>query len=266
MQDLSKSVAEPQMNDTMINSFVSQDVIPTSLNHVEETDAKAIEFCCSGEILATAQKGVHGTIRLWQSSNYGMEQIGDIDTMLQITMMRASPRSEMLAVCDTHSGLTLYSVKSRKRVRKLYHSAKHINCIAFSNMGSFASASEDSSIKVWSTRSLGDQFTQFTSSRIPTCISFPNADEFMATGHKEGKVKVWDLRTRQVQQELSTSSSCQVTSIVCASLANTHIYACTKDAKLSKLDQRMPNEPVRVYEDERFSYASKSARLSLSTH
>jgi len=88
----------------------------------------------------------------------------------------------------------------------------------------------------------------------------------MATGHRDGKVRIWDIRSRKVSQELSTSSSCQVTSTACASLANTYIFSCTRDGKIAKLDQRMPSEPVRVFEDERFSYAGKNARLSLSTH
>ena len=72
-----------------------------------------------------------------------------------------------------------------------------------------------------------------------------------------------------MQKDLKTGSPCSVSSLVCASLASSantsYIYACTGDARIVKLDTRMPDEPVRVYEDDRFCNVRKYSRLSLST-
>ena len=50
---------------------------------------------------------------------------------------------------------------------------------------------------------------------MATCLDFGENDEYMATGHKDGKVRIWDLETRTILHELLDESYGQITSIVC---------------------------------------------------
>lgn len=69
------------------------------------------------------------------------------------------------------------------------------------------------------------------------CLDFAASDEYMATGHKDGKVRLWSLNTRRVNDELATSKFSQLTSVVCTGYGD-YIYACSRDNKLYKLDKR----------------------------
>lgn len=130
----------------------------------------------------------------------------------------------------------------------------------------FASACDDSTIKVWSLDGYSDSHVQFTSSKVATCIDFSEHDSYMATGHRDGKVRLWSISTRKVQCELRASSYAHVTSVCCTGLDSRYILACTKDDKIFKLDTRMPDTPVAVFEDDQFSCAGRRTRLSLSAN
>jgi len=66
--------------------------------------------------------------------------------------------------------------------------------MTFSSEDKFASACDDSTIKVWSISAGRDlPHQQYTSSKMTTCIDFADNDQYMATGHKDGKVRIWDL-------------------------------------------------------------------------
>ena len=88
----------------------------------------------------------------------------------------------------------------------------------------------------------------------------------MATGHRDGKVRVWSLQSRKVDGELRAADYGQVTSICCTGIESRCILACAKDNRIYKLDTRQPNSPVCVFEDEQFNCLGQRARISLSTN
>jgi WD40 repeat protein len=80
-------------------------------------------------------------------------------------------------------------------------------------------------------------------------MDFADDDNYMVTGHKDGKLRIWDLQTRKVQNELRASPSEQLTSIVCTNFGH-YIYTCARDNKIYKLDTRKNSGPVCTFEDD----------------
>ena len=73
-----------------------------------------------------------GTVSLWNISDFDISKLKEVDTFRNVTMMRAAPSCDLVALCDINSGLSLYSLRSMNLVRPLYPGTKHISCIAFS--------------------------------------------------------------------------------------------------------------------------------------
>ena len=88
----------------------------------------------------------------------------------------------------------------------------------------------------------------------------------MATGHRDGKVRIWSLQSRKVENELRASEHSQLTSICCTGYDNNYVLACARDDRIYKLDTRQPQSPVCVFEDDHFSCLGRRTRISLSAN
>ena len=117
--------------------------------------------------------------------------------------------------------------------------------IAFSAEQKLASACSDGTVRVWDFNR-GQTQQQFTSSKEATCIDFAESDEYMATGHKDGKVRLWSLSTRRFIDELASSPHSQLTSVVCSGYGD-YIFASSTDNKIYKLDKRTNRGPVCTF-------------------
>ena len=59
----------------------------------------------------------------------------------------------------------------------------------------FASASEDRSVKIWNLTFLHSNTADLTFScpKLFTCMEYSETDAFLASGHKDGVVRIWNL-------------------------------------------------------------------------
>ena len=115
-----------------------------------------------------------------------------------ITQIKAAPNQPFLATCDSDSRMKIYKTTKKLPINlELSQTKTQIGYIAFSQQGKFA-ASEDCCVKLWTVGSSSADTTpmQYTFPKQAKCISFADGDDYMATGHKDGKVRLWNLNAR----------------------------------------------------------------------
>ena len=206
-----------------------------------------------------------GYIKLWSSEDLSIRY--SANSSRNITNLKASSTRDLLAASDLNGQIHIYNTQNLRKINQLYHSTASIKSMAFSQNGSLASASDDCTIKLWSLNAgSSDSIQQFTCAKQANCIDFADGDQYMATGHKDGKIRIWSLQSRKIESEIKAASTNQsITSLVCSSMGR-YIYACSKENQILKLDSRKLDGPVSILEDDNFSCAGQRTRLTLSTH
>ena len=112
-----------------------------------------MEYASAGRFLATSH--CDGTVNFWKSEDMTLHD--SLMTFNPITLTKASPSRNLIALCDSNSQLSIYNLQSMKQTRSFYHSTKQISSIAFSAQSYFAAACDDSTVKLWSLDSHSDQ-------------------------------------------------------------------------------------------------------------
>ena len=140
--------------------------------------------------------------------------------------------------------------------------------MAFGNhMRKLVSASDDKSIKVWDLNynSVSNASQSFTHPREFTCMQFSESDHFLASGHKDGYVRIWSLDSCQKPtHEISAHDSLKVTSIRTFGQGS-YILSSGLDNTLAVTDLRKPSSPVARLVDDNLIVNSKT-QISVSTH
>ena len=115
-----------------------------------------------------------------------------------VTQITFSRRREIMATSDNQNQLNIYSMWPPRKEHSYYHKAR-INAFCFTKMtDQVAAACDDRSINIWNITRKNSSAVTYTCSRTTHCLDFPNSDSFMATGHSDGKIRIWDLNDRKV--------------------------------------------------------------------
>jgi WD40 repeat protein len=120
----------------------------------------------------------------------------DIRNMIE--SVKFSPDGEILASCSTDSTITLWNVKSRKKIAILKGHTDRVNDIEFSKDGlTLISTSEDKTIRFWDLSNIqGKNFTLKIDKSGTNDIKFSKTGHlFASASYWNNKVTLWDLDT-----------------------------------------------------------------------
>ena len=179
-----------------------------------------------------------------------------------VSSMAFSKRKDLMVTCDNFNSMNVIKLWPPRKVNDFSHS-QSINGCAFAKMSDQV-ATASNVIKIWDVGTFNRPSTQFTSSRTPTTVDFPSTDSFLASGHKDGKVRIWNLNQRRVQHEIQVHYE-PITYIKNYNLG-VYILTCSQDGTLSKIDIRKLDKAVTYFEHDEFMCNNSHTRISLSNN
>ena len=98
--------------------MVEIDVVPSELSNLPTLDyqkCETMEYSGSGQYLATSHSHEGGVINLWNAKDLSLWK--SCKPYSTLTMLRASPTSNLLATCDTNSALNIYNLSNLRKVQ-----------------------------------------------------------------------------------------------------------------------------------------------------
>ena len=109
-----------------------------------------------------------------------------------VTCASYSPSGKMLATAGLDGTAKLYDLATWEEVKSLTH-GEQVNCMAFSFDGKVLATAGDTSLKIWDTETWQDRHT--SKSPPVTAIAFAHDGKQIATGHSDGKIRIWDIES-----------------------------------------------------------------------
>ncbi len=126
-----------------------------------------------------------------------------------------SPNDQYLVATDIRGQLTVWNTATDREEATLFNWRKAVGgeCLAFSRDSSTLAASNGTSVRVWNLATAREKLSLLghTEGGIPS-VAFRGDGEMMATGGKDGQVRLWDPRTGKLLAEVSTSGAVQTLS------------------------------------------------------
>ena len=99
-------------------SMVAVDEVPSersNLPTLEYQKCESMEYSGSGLYLATSHSYEGGVINLWNADDLSLQK--NCKPYSTLTMLRASPTSNLLATCDSNSALNIYNLSKLSKVQ-----------------------------------------------------------------------------------------------------------------------------------------------------
>jgi autophagy-related protein 16-1 len=189
-------------------------IVPTSPKHIIPT-AHSIEGTCvryDGDIVVTASSDA--SVKLWDT------QSGTVRSTFRGS---GSGGNSAILACDVGGGLVVGGgtdktcrVWNIKTDRMLHHLVGHqhkISCVRLFNNGKCVlTGSADRSLKVWDiSRTTYKQMTTLRHGSTPNCADVGTDSVTAVSGHMDGGLRFWDLRTGERTSDISgtyNDSSC----------------------------------------------------------
>ena len=106
-----------------------------------------------------------------------------------------------MATSDNLNQLNIYAIWPPRKDHSIYFKSR-INCFSFSYMSDqVAAACDDRSIKVCNITRKNSSAVSYVCPRTCTSVDFPSNDQYMVSGHNDGKIRIWDLNYKKVSAE-----------------------------------------------------------------
>ena len=147
-----------------------------------------------------AVHGQDGVVRLVDTENGSVRELGRIDAPLWMTPIAFSPTGRWLATTDEESAIQLWNVETGERERIWRGHSRPVFALTFTDDERFlGSTSDDATARVWELAS--DHVREFVGHTDDVSqIAFHDGGATISTASFDGTVRIWPFEPRAVQQ------------------------------------------------------------------
>jgi WD40 repeat protein/tetratricopeptide (TPR) repeat protein len=171
----------------------------------------SVDFSADGKLLASGS--VNGSIKLWNVSDWSLQQNIMTHENSSVHSVAFSPKGKILASGGSDSEITLWNVTSGERITSLEGHTSSIESISFSPSGTLlASGSRDNSVKFWSLGKGVQVQSLSTAADDISSVSFSGDGKRFAAEGPNDTIKIWNV-SDNYELTVEIESSAEIKSI-----------------------------------------------------
>lgn len=213
-------------------------------------------------LVATASSDA--TVRVWDTSNGQLQATfsggGSLHALTGVDMSGG-----IVTCCGADKTCRVWLYQTKRLIHQLAGHSQKITCVRlFPGEKRIVTASADRSIKVWDiSRHIYTQTTTFRHSSTANCSDVSLETQPVITGHLDGGVRFWDVRSGDRVLDIPTLHEGGVTSVQWKPESDHQILTCGRDSTLKIIDGRTKSV-VKTFQNSALRILSNNARCSYS--
>uniref|UniRef100_A0A7S2AAH2 Autophagy-related protein 16 domain-containing protein n=1 Tax=Trieres chinensis TaxID=1514140 RepID=A0A7S2AAH2_TRICV len=203
--------------------------------HAQE--ATAVRYDGTGtDLVATASSD--STVKIWDTGS------GQVRATLRggsgYPMLGVDISGGLAVGCGSDKTCRVWNLRTQRMIHQLAgHSQKITCCRLFQNEKGVITGSADRSLKVWDiSRSTYRQTTTMRHSSTSNSLDVSNDAVTVVSGHMDGGLRFWDMRTADRTADISSLHEGGITSVYFSPSNNTHLLTSGRDSTLKLVDMR----------------------------
>jgi autophagy-related protein 16 len=215
-------------------------------------------------LVATASSDA--TVRVWDTSNGQLQATfsggGSLHPMTGVDMSGG-----LVTACGADKTCRVWQYKTKRLLHQLAGHSQKITCVKlFPGETNIVTGSADRSIRIWDiSRHIYTQTITFRHSSTANCVDVVGGVETqpVVTGHIDGGVCFWDVRSGDRVLDISTLHEGGVTTVQWKPGSSHQVLTCGRDSTLKIIDNRTQSV-VQIFQNSALRILSNNARCSFS--
>jgi autophagy-related protein 16 len=241
-------------------------IVPTSISQkivAHQRQTTSLRYDQMGaDCIATASED--STVKLWNTGNGRMLKSfrgGSNNIVLCLDMC-----GSLVAACGTDKMCRIWNGRTDRLIHQLVgHSQKVTSCRFLNGDKSILTASADRSMKVWDiTRNTYRQTITLRHSSTSNCMDISHDSATAASGHLDGGVRFWDVRTSERTADITELHSNGVTSVKFNPTNNAEVLTAGRDSIVKLTDVRKSGEELQSFFHSEFKVDLSYAACAIS--
>ncbi|GAX15373.1 hypothetical protein FisN_8Lh333 [Fistulifera solaris] len=239
-KDAAKTAHEPPKNDTRKWGNFNV-VVPTTPKHILSSHPGKEGTCvrydtCGNDLVVTC--GMDSTVKVWDAGTGALRATFHGST--SYPTLSCDVYDNLVAGASTDKTCRVWNVRTQRMLHHLVGHQHKVNCVRLNGSEkSVITASSDRSIKVWDiNRTTYRQTTTLRHSSTTSCLDIPSDPNTLCSGHMDGAVRGWDLRSGSRCFDFTDLHGGGVTSIHLNRANSTEVVTNGLDSCLKLIDIR----------------------------
>ena len=203
------------------------------------------------------------TVRVWDTSNGQLQATFSGGGSLPMTGVDMA--GGLVTCCGADKTCRVWQYKTKRLIHQLAGHSQKITCVKlFPGETNIVTGSADRSIRIWDiSRRIYTQTTTFRHSSTANCLDVSTETQPVATGHLDGGLCFWDVRSGDRVLDIPTLHEGGVTSVQWKPGSSHQVLTCGRDSTLKIIDVRT-QLVVKTFQNSALRILSNNARCSFS--